>query len=188
MLADGRAFTLDNFLTPSECEAWIATSEELGYKSEAPITTAFGFRNRPDIRNNARVIADRAEWASELWARFEPCAPRTKRTVPVGLNERFRFYRYDPGEKFAPHFDGYYQRPDALERSQWTLMIYLNEDFEGGETNLIEADVSIRPHTGMALAFLHRQLHEGAPVVEGRKYAIRTDVMYRRKPPVRWRG
>jgi hypothetical protein len=30
----------------------------------------------------------------------------------------------------------------------------------------------------MALVFLHLQLHEGAPVVEGRKYVLRTDVMY----------
>jgi len=30
----------------------------------------------------------------------------------------------------------------------------------------------------MALVFIHRQLHEGAPVIQGRKYVLRTDVMY----------
>jgi len=28
------------------------------------------------------------------------------------------------------------------------------------------------------LGFVHLQLHEGAPVVRGRKYVLRTDVMY----------
>ena len=30
----------------------------------------------------------------------------------------------------------------------------------------------------MALVFRHLQVHEGAPIVEGRKYVLRTDVMY----------
>ena len=31
---------------------------------------------------------------------------------------------------------------------------------------------------GMALGFVHVQLHEGAPVASGRRYVLRTDVMY----------
>jgi hypothetical protein len=31
----------------------------------------------------------------------------------------------------------------------------------------------------MALVFVHQQLHEGAPIVEGRTYVLRTDVLYR---------
>jgi len=30
----------------------------------------------------------------------------------------------------------------------------------------------------MALVFVHQQLHEGASVLNGRKYVLRTDVMY----------
>ncbi len=60
-----------------------------------------------------------------------------------------------------------------------TFMIYLNEDMKGGETKFIECD--IKPETGKALIFIHELLHEGAPVLEGVKYVLRTDVMYRRK-------
>ena len=38
------------------------------------------------------------------------------------------------------------------------------------------------PERGKALVFYHRQLHEGMPVVRGRKYVLRTDVMYRPPP------
>jgi hypothetical protein len=31
----------------------------------------------------------------------------------------------------------------------------------------------------MALVFVHRILHRGAPVTTGRKYVLRSDVMYR---------
>jgi hypothetical protein len=40
-------------------------------------------------------------------------------------------------------------------------------------------EVRVKPECGKALFFIHDQLHEGAPVVEGCKYVMRTDVMYR---------
>ena len=98
-----------------------------------------------------------------------------------GLNERFRFYRYDVGQRFAPHTDGYFERTNG-ERSHFTFMVYLNDGFEGGATAFHHSKPSLRvtPVRGMALVFYHRQLHEGMPVVKGRKYVLRTDVMYRR--------
>jgi hypothetical protein len=30
----------------------------------------------------------------------------------------------------------------------------------------------------MALVFIHELLHEGAPVIKGRKYVLRSDVMF----------
>ena len=98
----------------------------------------------------------------------------------AGLNERFRFYRYDPGQRFAPHMDGCFQRAN-WEQSQFTFLVYLNDGFEGGATAFREsrASLPVTPERGKALVFYHRQLHEGLPVVRGRKYVLRTDVMYR---------
>ena len=96
----------------------------------------------------------------------------------VGVNERFRFYRYQPGQRFALHQDGTFARsPD--ERSLLTFLIYLNQDFTGGETAFPEQGQCIRPQTGMALLFQHLLLHEGCPVRSGVKYALRSDIMYR---------
>jgi hypothetical protein len=60
-------------------------------------------------------------------------------------------------------------------------MIYLNDDFTGGET-LFE-NCTIRPQTGMALFFIHHIRHKGETVAAGRKYVLRTDVMYRPDRP-----
>src|SRR4051794_20491972 len=120
-VGSGSAFTITDFASPEECARWIATSETLGYEDEAPITTSSGFEKRLDIRNNARVIVDRPEWADELWTRLAPHMPAPTRVIATGLNERFRFYRYDPGQRFNAHYDGYYQRPAGFERSLWTF-------------------------------------------------------------------
>ena len=41
-----------------------------------------------------------------------------------------------------------------------------------------ELRMTVQPESGMALVFVHQQLHEGASVLNGRKYVLRTDVMY----------
>ena len=94
------------------------------------------------------------------------------------MNERFRCYRYEPGQRFAPHFDGAFVR-DAHERSHLTLMVYLNEGFGGGSTAFLDWDREVAPRLGSALVFQHRLLHEGCTVTSGVKYVLRSDVMYR---------
>ena len=176
-----RIFLLNNFLTPQECLHFIAQTEEVGYE-DAPITTSIGFVMRKDVRSNDRVMLDDEELARQLFERARPLLPATWFGWELcGFNERFRFYRYDPGQHFAPHTDGYYENPKG-ERSHLTFMVYLNEGFEGGATTFERGRESLEvvPRTGLALVFYHKLLHEGAVVEKGRKYVLRTDVMYRR--------
>jgi len=113
----------------------------------------------------------------------------------VGLNERMRYLRYDDGMFFAVHQDGSYVRSDEAgsarrgEQSFVTCQIYLNEGFEGGATRFIDAQdefgaigLDCVPRTGSILLFQHNLWHEGSLLRAGRKYTIRTDVMYSRKP------
>ena len=183
ILVPNTVFTVSNLLSPAECDDYIAETEKIGYQP-APITTSAGFEMRPDIRNNRRVMLDDIERSTVLWERIEPHIPpvlQLQKQEAIGLNERLRFYRYDPGEYFAPHFDGAYRRPNG-EISIWTFMVYLNEGFVGGETRFNSryphSDVTVVPQKGMALCFIHHLLHEGAPVIQGRKYVLRSDVMY----------
>jgi predicted 2-oxoglutarate/Fe(II)-dependent dioxygenase YbiX len=121
-VADG-IDTLPDVLTPVECREFIAFTEARGYEA-APITTASGFAMRPDIRNNTRVIVDDPARADLLWQRTRDQIPAfLQGRQAIGLNERFRFYHYDPGERFAFHRDGSFRR-DNGEESQLTYMVY----------------------------------------------------------------
>lgn len=75
------------------------------------------------------------------------------------------------------HRDGVFQRSET-EFSQFTLLVYLNADFEGGGTAF--GRWSVTPEVGMALLFRHEIEHAGESVVQGCKYVLRTDVMFRR--------
>jgi prolyl 4-hydroxylase len=184
-IAKNKVWTIENFLTPEECATFIGLSEDAGYDA-ATITTRAGFVMRPDIRNNDRVIWDDIPLGEQFWERLAPLfnAPFYG-LKPIDLNERFRFYRYSPGQRFAPHRDGSYTRENG-ESSFVTLLLYLNGDCEGGATRLEVSELpdtlEITPKPGLALLFAHRLLHEGAPVTAGRKYVLRTDVMYEPAP------
>lgn len=175
--------TVDGVLSASECQRLIADGEANGF-GDAPITTARGFVMRPDVRNNTRYMVDDHALARWLWTRVEAHVPATLGDWrALGLNERFRCYRYDPGQYFRWHFDGSFRRSER-EESMLTLMVYLNGDFVGGSTDFdnraLAQPLSITPRAGTALIFTHAQLHQGAPLVRGRKYVLRTDVMYGR--------
>jgi predicted 2-oxoglutarate/Fe(II)-dependent dioxygenase YbiX len=171
-------WTLPRILRPDECAALIARIEALG-PTDAPITTSRGFVMMPDVRNNQRVMFDDVALAGELFGRIAAALPaRLCEMRAVGANERFRCYRYTPGQWFKPHYDGAFVR-NASEHSLLTLIVYLNHDFEGGRTAFLDFGIDATPQAGSALLFQHRLLHEGCSVVAGTKYVLRSDVMYR---------
>jgi len=115
--------------------------------------------------------------ANELWSQVQSYAPKSiGNSHAVGLNELFRFYRYEPGQQFKKHRDQSFIRNNE-EASYYTFMIYLNDGFKGGETKF--DNVAVAPSKGAALIFNHFLEHEGSEVIEGTKYVLRTDIMYR---------
>lgn len=171
-------WTIDNFLTPKECDDLILFSEQRGYE-EAKVSLKSGAKMIKGIRNNYRLIYTDEHLASQYWQKLKNHCPKTIEDYNVvGLNEQFRFYKYESNQRFKRHVDGRFQQ-NKLEESRITFMIYLNDDFVGGETKFDE--VTIVPKTGTALCFIHEQKHEGCPVPEGTKYVLRTDVMYRKR-------
>lgn len=172
-------WTVEGVLSAAECEALIDRIEAVGFEL-APVTTLRGPVMRPELRNNHRAVLDDPELAALLFARVRDHVPATLAGMTaVGANERLRCYRYDPGERFAPHFDGAFRR-DAGEESLLTFMLYLNDGFDGGATAFLDLGFSVAPRPGLALFFQHMLLHEGCLVHDGVKYAMRSDIMYRK--------
>ena len=189
-------FSVTDFLSTKECDQYIQISENIGYE-EALVTFAqdtgrkattekqVGQVHMPQVRNNQRVMFKSFEIAEFLWERASDFVPvQYDDRTAIGCNEMLRFYRYDIGQRFNWHQDFPYER-DNGEKSLWTLMIYLSDQCEGGETSFEDSyseesfeDLQVTPQKGMALFFEHSVHHKGEPVHAGRKYVLRTDVMY----------
>jgi hypothetical protein len=174
-------FIIPGFLTREQCEQYIRQTEQIGY-APAPVSTVGGPRMMPEVRDNERVMVDDTEQALWLWEKLRGSMPANidpQGRGAVGVNERLRFYRYQPGQRFKIHTDGYYQR-DNGERSLLTFMVYLNNVPKGGETafKLPGANLLVSPVQGTCLLFLHHLWHEGVAVQDGLKYVLRSDVMF----------
>jgi len=171
--------TLPAILTSAEC-ATMRAKIDASALSTATINTPRGARLETAIRNNERFMEDDHALAETLFRRIEAHAPaRAMGMALCGVNERMRYFRYRPGTWFRPYTDGSFERSDT-ERSLYTLIVYLSDDFEGGHTRFdVHPEVSIAPREGMALIFQHPIFHEGEEVTAGTKYALRTELMYR---------
>ncbi|MET3131750.1 prolyl 4-hydroxylase [Oxalobacteraceae bacterium GrIS 1.11] len=171
-------YKIPGLLTPEECAQHIAAAERANFQG-ATITRAGADQLDNRVRNNDRVIDDNPALADALWARAKLCMPpEMMGRRLLGLNPRLRYYRYVPGQRFKWHADGAYTN-EAGQTSILTFMIYLNSDYEGGETRFSWTAVS--PQAGMALVFDHSQSHEGTEVRSGTKYVLRSDVMSEEK-------
>jgi hypothetical protein len=69
------------------------------------------------------------------------------------------------------------------------VIVYFNDDFDGGETRFVEhIENVVVPRTGMVAIFQHKLRHEGCAVRSGAKYAMRTDVIYEGDKPIVRKG
>ena len=169
-------FTIEDFFSKKECFEYMALSEGVGYEL-AKVNTSGGARVMTGIRNNNRAFHKSEELAQLIWEKGQVFIPeKVGNSIAIGLNELFRFYRYQRGHKFRGHYDESYIRNET-EASYFTFMIYLNDNFQGGDTTF--QGLRIKPKQGMALIFLHSLYHEGSEVTQGVKYVLRTDIMYR---------
>ncbi|KAJ5170516.1 Prolyl 4-hydroxylase alpha subunit [Penicillium coprophilum] len=112
-----------------------------------------------DSRKSGRIILDSHDLAGRILDRLMPfmreCELDRVQSRPLvtglgpakrgevlrlsRLNERLRFLRYEGGDYFRPHWDGCFTTPDGLEKSLYTIQIYLNGD---GEQDMTE----LKPH------------------------------------------
>ena len=119
--------------------------------------------------------------------------------VPVQVMEPMQVLHYRVGQQFAPHFDhldvsepGY--AADVAQRGQRiaTFLLYLNDDYAGGETDFPTIGLTHRGRRGDALYFANVDtanrpdpltLHAGLPPTSGEKWLLSQWVRDRSPPP-----
>lgn len=172
-------FLIEDFLTEAECNDYIALSHEKVFE-EAKINVGGRQLMSKGIRNNDRLMIFDNNLAEDLFKKAAEFLPQDHEDFSLlNFNEMFRVYKYSVGQQFKMHRDGSYIRNEK-EKSFYTFLIYLNDDFEGGETEF-ENLFTVAPKKGTALIFYHPLRHEGKTLISGLKYVLRTDVMYSRK-------
>jgi prolyl 4-hydroxylase len=108
--------------------------------------------------------------------------------MPLSHGEGLQVLRYGPGTQSTPHFDfltpSNAANQQSLARSGQrvsSLVVYLSDVPEGGETDFPEIGLAVCPQPGHAVYFEYcngrneldpLSLHAGAPVTAGEKWAV----------------
>jgi len=108
--------------------------------------------------------------------------------APVDHMEAFAVLNYAPGEEASEHHDyldpavpAYAAELQRLGQRTATALLYLNDDYTGGETDFPELGLKHRGQAGDALLFFNvdpdgrpdpRTLHAGRPPTSGQKWVL----------------
>jgi hypothetical protein len=180
-------WTVPELFSAGECAALVAGAADQAWLP-ATVNRAAGRVVEPGMRDNTTAVLRDPALAAEMYRRVLPHVPQrmsaelgARGRVPMevaGIHVPVRIYRYERGQHFGLHEDQSYFGEGGT-KSLLTFMVYLNDDFGGGETDFPEQGQTIVPETGRALLFQHRLLHEGKRVTAGTKMVLRSDVLYR---------
>lgn len=92
--------------------------------------------------------------------------------------EQLAVLHYAPGQQYRPHYDAYPEGHSSPQRLK-TALIWLNDDFTGGETHFTRLNIALRGQPGDMLVFSNtldsgarddRMEHAGLPVTSGEKW------------------
>jgi prolyl 4-hydroxylase len=96
----------------------------------------------------------------------------------VRAGEPLQILRYMPGEQYREHSDALPGVAPSQQRV-WTFLVYLDDEYDGGETAFPSVGLKVRGHGGDGLLFRNastagvpdaRALHAGLPVTRGVKH------------------
>jgi hypothetical protein len=90
-------------------------------------------------------------------------------TEEIYNKEHFQLLKYTAGGKFDRHYDSF----PAAQRAV-SVLIYLNNDYEGGEIEFVNFGVKIKPKSGTLILFPsnYPYSHVAHPVTSGTKYVV----------------
>jgi Rps23 Pro-64 3,4-dihydroxylase Tpa1-like proline 4-hydroxylase len=86
----------------------------------------------------------------------------------IGYLTPISISKYTVGKWMGPHVDSYNDERSPI----LSIVLYLNDNYEGGELNFPNQDVCIKPSAGSLIAFpsVEPYFHESKKIISGIKY------------------
>lgn len=166
-----------NFLNKEWCDFLIDTTKDKYEK----MSVVGG-----EEKNNGARIAD-GVWLSNDSETSKVIKERISKVtnLPTENMENVHVVKYELGGEYKPHFDYFNVKSHAkqLERGGQrikSVLVYLNDDFEGGETQFPKLKLTVKPQIGKLIVWDNvlegkenpNSIHAGLPVTKGTKYIM----------------
>lgn len=174
-------FEIPEFLSHKECDDIVQASKNM-------FPSKVGGGNDTDSVLNQSIRKSMQTWfppgkhpATDALRRKTEQIVKTTGCLDSFTFEDVQVVRYDKRGKYDAHYDGDDCDADCpRDQRLATLLVYLNDDFEGGHTHFPLLNTHVVPEKGKALFFwvadadtrelFKKTLHAGMPVSKGHKW------------------
>jgi len=174
--------TIDDFLSPLECEYLIAWSEPFQRPSVVSGQDGALVPHPDRTSSDAPLVGGREDFA----ARMLQARMMDQLGVPLARAEHLTVLRYGPGDSYRPHVDylavgasGNFPDPAHPGQRVDTIFAYLDQVEAGGETEFPRLGKRVKPARGRIVHFRNCRadaspdpatVHSGLPVRQGSKW------------------
>lgn len=186
---DYGVFIYDSVLTAGECKRLVDIATPRLFRSQV----------NDDAKTISNVRTSHQAWISKndsevgdiVW-KLMKLASRLTGVNDENMFEELQVARYEPSQEYKPHYDAcvsddFCTASNKLYRRA-TLIVYLADGCEGGETYFPNIDVKVKPEVGKGVLFYNTDadtgmeikdsLHAGLPVKKGVKWIANLWIKY----------
>jgi len=155
---------IDDFLSPDQISKIIKETEAK--------RGGFEWENCQDFRPQWPRLAWFPEWPADVQARFDELA----QTASAAFGTELKLtdpnaVRWPKGQGMMAHSD--YGAHNEFPHREWAAIVYLNDDYEGGEVFFPQLEKVIKPKAGQCMVFPGGKLMHGVhPVTAGTRYTV----------------
>lgn len=140
---------------------WFASGDEpylFGYQKR--FSQNVDADNNIDIQKINNILKNAINNASFDYSKFY--------NIDIGSLMPLSISKYSTGKSMGPHVDDYNNGDDP----NISVVLYLNDNYEGGEINFPNQDITIKPEAGSIVIFpsVEPYYHQSLPVISGVKY------------------
>ena len=167
-----RIVRFSGLLSAAEC-AWLAEAAEPMLEPAPTVDERTGKLIMNPVRTSDTAVFP--------WVAENPAVHALNRRIAAASatqaeqGEPLQVLRYAPGQEYRPHIDAI---PGLANQRILTMLVWLNDDYEGGETRFMKLDLTVTGRTGDAILFDNvdaegrpnsQMEHAGLPVTRGVK-------------------
>ena len=177
-----RILRIDKLMTAEECEYVIGIAmPQLHASMVTNPATGQGMR----VAERSSSTASLAPLYQDLVLHCINLRLAAAAKLPYENGEMLSILRYEPGQEYTPHFDFLGSKNDPAAQFETagqrvrTLLVYLNTDYDGGETEFLSHRLKVKGNVGDGVLFHNvdaagnpdlSSRHAGLPVTQGTKW------------------
>lgn len=144
---------------------WKASNDDLCYGQKKQINDLNSLSNDENLNKRILYIIN------AIKEPFLLCSINYLKAREMGSPTKiknFAINKYFPGKEMGPHLDSY---GNSIKKT-FTMLIYLNDNYDGGEIEFTNHNIKIKPEEGSVIIFptYSPYMHKSYPVESGNKY------------------